>query len=84
MKVLNEHWDIRQKLGPNQYFIAGYGMEVAILARVTLLMWRVKGVKFNTLVVLGFGWPVEICFGLLSVSETYTKYVYRVLACLWD
>ena len=59
-------------------------MEVAILARVTLLMWRVKDVKFNTLVVLGFGWSVEIFFGLLSVSETYIKYVYRVLACLWD
>ena len=46
------------KRGPNQYFITGNVMEVAILARMTLLMWCAKGVKFNTFVIFVFHWPV--------------------------
>ena len=46
------------KRGPNRYFITGYGMEVAILARMTLLMRCVKGVKFNIFVILVFHGPV--------------------------
>ena len=55
---------------------------MSFLTEIVRLMWCVKGVKINTLVVLGFGWPVEVFFGLLSVSEINIKYVYRVLACL--
>ena len=55
---------------------------MSFLTEIVRLMWCVKGVKINTLVVLGFGWPVEVYFGLLSVSEINIKYVYRVLACL--
>ena len=60
MKVSNEHYVLGHlpKRGPNQYCIVGYGMEMAILVRVTLLMWRVKGVRFNTFVILVFHWPV--------------------------
>ena len=54
---------------------------MSFLTEIVRLMWCVKGVKINTLVVLGFGWPVEVYFGLLSVSEINIKYVYRVLAC---
>ena len=65
MKVLNERYVLGHlpKREPDQYCIAGYGMEVAILARVTLLMWRVKGVRFNTFVILVFQWPVYLFCG---------------------
>ena len=50
------------KPGPNRYFIAGYGMKV-FFAKMTLLMWCVKGVKFNTFVILVFHWPVRLFSG---------------------
>ena len=45
---------------------------MSFLTEIVRHMWCIKGVKINTLVVLGFGWPVAVYFGLLSVSEINT------------